>query len=175
LRIFSVLPRPVSPLVNPPRGHTPTPHRTPPQATETVNPYKLHPRTKAPGNAHKRPTTQAGHNDTNNRKTHAAGHDERRTQCTHAHERHKPGTRSQAFKACHVHPGRLFLIMFYVYRAAVHAQKTPAYNRGCKIIYSFLINQRTQRTEKLKYIIISILYTSIPNFSIFTGFSKLIN
>lgn len=109
-----------------PRGHTPTPHRTPPQARKTVNPYKhIHPRTKAPGNAPQRPTTQAGHNDTNNRTTHAAGHNERRTQCTHAHEQHKPGTRSQAFKACHIHPGRLFLIMFYVYRAAVHARKSP--------------------------------------------------
>lgn len=74
---------------------------------------------------HNAPTTQAGHNDTNNRTTHAAGHDERRTQFTHAHERHKPGTRLQAFNACHVHPGRLFLIIFYVYRAAVHARKSP--------------------------------------------------
>ena len=49
LRIFSVLPRPVSPLVNPPRGHTPTPPRTPPQAPETVNPYKHTPTHKSPG------------------------------------------------------------------------------------------------------------------------------
>lgn len=125
LRIFSVLPRPVSPLVNPPRGVYPQAPKTPPQAPETVNHINIHPRTKAPGNAPQRPTTQAGHNDTNNRTTHAAGHDERRTQCTHAHERHKPGTRSQAFKACHVHPGRLFLIIFYVYRAAVHVRKSP--------------------------------------------------
>lgn len=122
LRIFSVLPRPVSPLVNPPRGVYPQAPKTPPQAPETVNPCKHTPTNKSPG---KRPTTQAGHNDANNRTTHAAGHDKRRTQCTHTHERHKPGTRSQAFKACHVHPGRLFLIMFYVYRAAVHARKSP--------------------------------------------------
>lgn len=109
-----------------PRGVYPQAPKTPPQARETVNPYKhIHPRIKAPGNAPQRPTTQAGHNDTNNRTTNAAGHDERRTQCTHAHERHKPGTRLQAFNACHVHPGRLFLIIFYVYRAAVHAQKSP--------------------------------------------------
>lgn len=125
LRIFSVLPRPVSPLVNPPGGVPSSPHNA---ATSPGNgePIKHTPTHKNPG---KRPTTppttQAGHNDTNNRTTHAAGHDERRTQCTHAHERHKPGTRSQAFKACHVHPGRLFLIMFYVYRAAVHARKSP--------------------------------------------------
>lgn len=126
LRIFSVLPRPVSPLVNPPGGVYPQAHTTPPQARETVNPLNIHPRTKKPRETpHNAPTTQAGHNDTNNRTTHAAGHNERRTQCTHAHERHKPGTRSQAFKACHVHPGRLFLIMFYVYRAAVHARKSP--------------------------------------------------
>lgn len=37
-----------------PRGHTITPHRTPPQARETVNPYKHTPTHKSPG---KRPTT----------------------------------------------------------------------------------------------------------------------
>jgi len=139
LRIFSVLPRPVSPLVNPPPGHTITPHRTPPQARETVNPYKhIHPRTKAPGNAPQRPTMQAGHNDTNNRTTHAAGHDERRTQYTHAHERRKPGTRSQAFKACHAYPGGYSWLCFtFTGRRYTH-EKAPAYNRGCKIIYSFL-------------------------------------
>ena len=109
-----------------PTGVHPQAPETPPQAPETVNPYKhIHPHTKAPGNAPQRPTTQAGHNDTNNQTTNAAGRDERRTQCTHAHEQHKPGTRSQAFKACHAHPGRLFLIMFYVYRAAVNARKSP--------------------------------------------------
>lgn len=125
LRIFSVLPRPVSPLVNPPGGVPTSPHNA---ATSPGNgePIKHTPTHKKPRETpHNAPTTQAGHNDTNNRTTHAAGHDERRTQCTHAHERHKPGTRSQAFKACHVHPGRLFLIMFYVYRAAVHARKSP--------------------------------------------------
>lgn len=119
-----------APCQSPPGAYPQAPE-TPPQARETVNPYKHTTTHKSPG---KRPTTppttQAGHNDTNNRTTHAAGHDERRTQCTHAHERHKPGTRSQAFKACHVHPGRLFLIMFYVYRAAVHAQKKPRHITG---------------------------------------------
>jgi len=104
----------------------PQAHTTPPQARETVNPLNTYTHAQKPRETpHNAPTTQAGHNDTNNRTTHAAGHDERRTQCTHAHERHKPGTRSQAFKACHVHPGRLFLIIFYVYRAAVHARKSP--------------------------------------------------
>ena len=114
------------PCQSPPGGVYPQAPKTPPQARETVNPYKTHTHAQKPRETpHNAPTTQAGHNDTNNRTTHAAGHDERRTQCTHAHERHKPGTRSQAFKACHVHPGRLFLIIFYVYRAAVHARKSP--------------------------------------------------
>lgn len=109
-----------------PRGGVPTsPHNA---ATSPGNgePIKHTPTHKSPGKRPTTPTTtQAEHNDTNNQTTHAAGHDERRTQCTNTHERHKPGTRSQAFKACHVHPGRLFLIMFYVYRAAVHARKSP--------------------------------------------------
>lgn len=108
-----------------PSGGVPTSPENAATSPGNGKPINTHPRIKAPGNAHKRPTTQAGHNDTNNQTTPAAGHDERRTQCTHAHERHKPGTRSQAFKACHVHPGRLFLIIFYVYRAAVHARKSP--------------------------------------------------
>lgn len=109
-----------------PRGVYPQAPKTPPQARETVNPYKTYTHAQKPRETpHNAATTQAGHNDTNNRTTNAAGHDERRTQCTHAHERHKPGTRLQAFKACHVHPGRPFLIIFYVYRAAVHARKSP--------------------------------------------------
>ena len=134
LRIFSVLPRPVSPLVNPPRGVYPQAPKTPPQAPETVNPCKHTPTNKSPG---KRPTTPHNASRTQRRKqpnnprrrtrqTPDTMHPHpRTTQCTHTHERHKPGTRSQAFKACHVHPGRLFLIMFYVYRAAVHARKSP--------------------------------------------------
>lgn len=42
-----------APCQSPP-GHTSTPHRTPPQARETVNPYKHTPTHKSPG---KRPTT----------------------------------------------------------------------------------------------------------------------
>lgn len=114
-----------------PSGGVPTSHENAATSPGNGEPIQtIHPRTKAPGNGYKRHTMQAGHNDTNNQTTHAAGHDERRTQCTHAHERHKPGTRSQAFKACHVHPGRLFLIIFYVYRAAVHARKSPGYMPG---------------------------------------------
>lgn len=114
-----------APCQSPPGGVPTSPENaaTSPGNGELIQ--TIHPRIKAPGNAPQRPTTQAGHNDTNNRTTNAAGHDERRIQCIHAHERHKPGTRSQAFKACHVHPGRLFLIIFYIYRAAVHARKSP--------------------------------------------------
>ena len=54
MRIFSVLPRPVSPLVNPPGGVYPQAPQTLPQARETVNPYKHTLTHKSPG---KRPTT----------------------------------------------------------------------------------------------------------------------
>lgn len=49
LRIFSVLPCPVSPLVNPPPGVYPQAPKTPPQARETVNSYKHTPTSKSPG------------------------------------------------------------------------------------------------------------------------------
>jgi len=139
LRIFSVLPRPVSPLVNPPGGiplHRIERRHKPGKRWTHTN---IHPRTKAPETPHNAPTTQAGHNDTNNRTTHAAGHDERRTQCTHTHERHKPGTRSQAFKACHAYPGGYSWLYFtFTGRRYTH-EKAPVICRGCKIIYSFSV------------------------------------
>ena len=77
LRIFSVLPRPVSPLVNPPRGVYPQAPKTPPQARETVNPYKHTPTHKSPG---KRPTTP--HNASRTQRHEQPNNPRRRTQRT---------------------------------------------------------------------------------------------
>lgn len=130
LRIFSVLPRPVSPLVNPPGGVYPQAPKTPPQAPETVNPYKHTPTNKSPG---KRPTTP--HNASRTQRHKQPNNPRRRTRRTpdtmHPHPRTTQArdtfTSVQGLPRI---PGRLFLIMFYVYRAAVHARKSPGYMPG---------------------------------------------
>lgn len=108
-----------------PRGHTITPHRMPPQARETVNPYKHTPTNKSPG---KRPTTP--HNASRTQRHKQPNNPRRRTRRTpdtmHPHPRTTQArdtfTSVQGLPRI---PGRLFLIMFYVYRAAVHARKSP--------------------------------------------------
>lgn len=130
LRIFSVLPRPVSPLVNPPRGVYPQAPKTPPQAPKTVNPCKHTPTNKSPG---KRPTTP--HNASRTQRRKQPNNPRRRTRQTpdtmHPHPRTTQArdtfTSVQGLPRI---PGRLFLIMFYVYRAAVHARKSPGYMPG---------------------------------------------
>jgi hypothetical protein len=176
LRIFSVLPRPVSPLVNPPPGGVPTSpenaatspgngepiqtytHEQKPRET-AINAQQCKPDTTTRTTEQPTPpdTMNAGHNAPTPTNDTSPGH---------VHKRSRLATHTRA------------AILDYVLRlpgGGTRTKKAPAYNRGCKIIYSFSVNQLTQRTEKLKCIIISIFYTSIPNFSIFTGFSKLIN
>lgn len=114
------------PLLIPP-GHTPTPHRTPPQTRKTMNPCKyIHPRTKAAENVPQyKPDTMA--------------------QLT------EQPTPTNDTSPGHVRSGRLFLIIFYVYRANVHTKKAPAYNRGYNINYSYLTIQPSQPAEKVIY------------------------
>lgn len=85
MRIFSVLPRPVSPLVNPPPGVLPQPHRQPTERPERRRNTPTRPQQK---NAVQRPT-------------------ERRTAYTNPqHQQHaKPNHSTE--------PGRLFKITFY--------------------------------------------------------------
>lgn len=108
-----------------PRGVYPQAPETPPQAPETVNPYKHTPTNKSPG---KRPTTP--HNASRTQRHKQPNNPRRRTRRTpdtmHPHPRTTQArdtfTSVQGLPRI---PGRLFLIMFYVYRVEVHAQKSP--------------------------------------------------
>lgn len=113
-----------------PGGVYPQAPKTPPQAPETVNPYKHTPTNKSPG---KRPTTP--HNASRTQRHKQPNNPRRRTRRTpdtmHPHPRTTQArdtfTSVQGLPRI---PGRLFLIMFYVYRAAVHARKSPGYMPG---------------------------------------------
>jgi len=59
-----------------------------------------------------------------------------------------------------VYPCNIKALYSVTQNATQGKRKAPAYNRGYKIIYSFSINQTEPQKGILKYIKLSILYTS---------------
>lgn len=85
MRIFSVLPRPVSPLVNPPPGVFPQPRRSPQNACNAAGVHQPTPARKTPQNANRTP-----------------------------HSVHQPKPyRHSTNRSTETEPGRLFKITFY--------------------------------------------------------------
>lgn len=178
MRIFNVLPRPVSPLVNPPPGVYPQSHRSPQNARNAAGVHQPTPARKTPQSANRTP-----------------------------HSVHQPKPyRHSTNRSTETEPGRLFKIILYsnpdevaAHRVApteTHRQphREPERRRGVmgsptdrsrpqrrtggtegnrkrpepkpgalRLIYSFLTGQRRPRTEKLKYKVKSNLFTPLLN------------
>lgn len=114
-----------APCQSPPGGVYPQAPKTPPQARETVNLYKHTPTNKSTG---KRPQTP--HNASRTQRHEQPNNPRRRTRLTPDTMHPRPRTTQARDTFTSVQglpriPGRLFLIIFYVYRTAVHARKSP--------------------------------------------------
>lgn len=162
MRIFSVLPRPVSPLVNPPPGVFPQPRRSPQNACNAAGVHQPTPARKTPQNANRTP-----------------------------HSVHQPKPyRHSTNRSTETEPGRLFKITLYsnpdevaAHRVApTETHRQPERRRGVmgsptdrsrpqrrtggtegnrkrpepkpgalRLIYSFSTGRREPPAEKLKY------------------------
>ena len=116
MRIFSVLPRPVSPLVNPPPGVYQQPRRSPQNARNAAGVHQPTPARKTPWNAHRTP-----------------------------HSVHQPKPyRHSTNRSTNAEPGRLFKITLYsnpdevaAHRVApTETHREPERRRGCNWVAS---------------------------------------
>lgn len=175
LRIFSVLPRPVSPLVNPPPGGVPTatqkPTERPERRLSTSNPHQQEKRRRTPHSVHQ----PKPHRHSTNRSTdtepgrlfkitlysnpdEVAAHRVAPTE-THRQPHREPERRRGVWGSPtdRSHPQRRT-------GGTEGNRKRPEPKPGAlRLIYSFLTGQRRPRTEKLKCKVKSNLFTPLLN------------
>ena len=159
MRIFSVLPRPVSPLVNPPPGVYQQPRRSPQDARNAAGVHQTHTSKK---NAVERQQNASQHTPAQTTPTqHEPKHRHRTRAAIQDYTLQQPGRSSRPQGSPNGDPQTAPQRRT---GGTEGNRKRPEPKPGAlRLIYSFLTGQRRPRTEKLKCKVKSNLFTPLLN------------